>query len=252
MENSEKEQLWADYQATKDPLLREKLILEYSPIVRFVAGRLAIHLGQHMDFDDLISYGIFGLIDAIDKFDLLKGVKFETYASLRIRGSIIDNIRNLDWVPRTLRQKHKKFEQAHSELENHLGRAPTEQELANKLEMTIEETRELERDSNVLSLVSLDDYLDQNNDTTLTASSQEDTPEGSIGKQEMQKMLTEAIEKLTEKERMVVTMHYFEELTLREISKVLKVSESRVSQIHSKAMLRMQGHLGEFKTVLFS
>ena len=250
MENIES--IWKEYQQTKNSDLREALILEYAPIVRFVAGRLAIHLGQHMDFDDLISYGIFGLIDAIDKFDMLKGVKFETYASLRIRGAIIDNIRNMDWVPRTLRQKNKKFEQTYAQLESELGREPTDQELAKKLGLSEDEARDMVRDSSVMSLVSLDDYLDQNFDAPIGSGSPEDTPEGNMHKKELHKILTEAIEKLTEKERLVITLHYFEELTLREISKILKVSESRVSQIHSKSILKMQGNLGDNKSILFS
>jgi len=249
MENAE--QIWEEYHKTKSPQLREKLILEYSHVVRFVAGRLAIHLGQHMDFDDLVSYGIFGLIDAIDKFDMLKGVKFETYASLRIRGAIIDNIRSLDWVPRSLRQKNKKFEQIYTQLEGELGREPSEQEIAGKLSVTVEEARNLMRDSTVLTLVSLDDYFEQNSDVPFDASSLEETPEGNLDNKELLSMLEGAIDKLTEKERMVVTLHYYEELTLREISKILKVSESRVSQIHSKAILKMQGNLGEYRGVLF-
>ena len=249
MQNSDK--IWKEYQATKSPKLREQLILEYSPVVKYVAGRLAIHLGQHMDFDDLISYGIFGLIDAIDKFDMLKGVKFETYASLRIRGAIIDNIRNLDWVPRTLRQKSKKFEQVYAALEAELGREPTEEELSLKLGLSIEETRELVRTASVHSLVSLDDYLDQNYDISFNTGQPEDTPEGYMNKQALRDILIEAIEDLTEKERMVVTLHYFEDLTLREISKVLKVTESRISQIHTKALIKMQSKLGNYKSVLY-
>ena len=247
----DKEKVWLEYRQTKSPELREQLILEYAPVVKYVAGRLAIHLGQHTDFDDLISYGIFGLIDAIDKYDMMKGVKFETYASLRIRGAIIDNIRSLDWVPRTLRQKNKKFEQIFTQMENELGRSPSDQELADKLGISVDEARTLMRESSVLSLVSLDDFMEQNSDTSFGTGSAEDTPEGSLGKKELLGMLTTAIEKLNEKERMVVTLHYFEDLTLREISKVLGVSESRISQIHSKAILRMQGELGEHRSVLF-
>ena len=250
MENLEK--VWKTYRQTKSPALKEKLILEYAPMVKYVAGRLLVHVGQHVEYDDLISYGIFGLIDAIDKFDLDKGVKFETYASLRIRGAIIDNIRKMDWVPRTLRQKNKEFEQLYGQLEFELGREPTEAEIAKKLNLSIKETRELISKSTVISLVSLDDYLEQNHESVFGASSQEDTPEGYVNKQELQKMLTEAIEKLTEKEKLVVTLYYFEGLTLKEISEIMGVSESRVSQIHSKAISRMQSKLGKFKSILFS
>ena len=244
--------LWKTYRQTKSPALKQQLILEYAPMVKIVAGRLLIHIGQHVDYDDLISYGIFGLIDAIDKFDINKGVKFETYASLRIRGAIIDNIRKLDWVPRTLRQKNKEYESVISSLAAGLGREPTEAELAERLNLTVEATRELVRKSTALSLISLDDYLEQNYEKGIGAGSPDDTPEGHFGKIELHKILTETIEKLTEKEKTVVTLYYFEDLTLKEISGIMGVSESRVSQIHSKAMMRMQGRLGKFKPVLFS
>lgn len=252
MENMDK--VWKAYQTNKSPALKEKLILEYAPLVKFVAGRLIMHIGQHVEYDDLISYGIFGLIDAIDKFDCEKGVKFETYASLRIRGSIIDNIRKMDWVPRTLRQKNKQFEQAYTQLEDTLGREPTEKELAEKLSLSLAETQELMRKSTVLSLVSLDDYLDQNYETAFSASvtAQVETPEVHMDKRELHLMLTEAIDKLSEKEKKVVTLYYFEDLTLKEISCIMGVSESRISQIHSKAMIRLQARLGKYKSILFT
>lgn len=244
--------IWNDYRQNKSPELRDQLIIEYSPIVRYVAGRLAIHLGSHMDFDDLISCGIFGLIDAIDKYDMLKGVKFETYASLRIRGAIIDSIRQMDWVPRSLRQKNKKLEKIYRELGSELGRDPTDEELAKELSLSTEETRELVKDSAILSLISLDDYMEQNYDNFENPETPTDTPESHLNKQELRRILTEAIEDLSEKEKLVVSLHYFDELNLREISKVLKVSESRISQIHSKALLKMQSKLGKFKSILFS
>ena len=250
MENVEK--VWRTYRETKSPALKQTLILEYAPLVKFVAGRMLIHVGQHVEYDDLISYGIFGLMDAIDKFNIDKGVKFETYASLRIRGAIIDSIRKLDWVPRTLRQKNKEYERTCTQLEAELGREATEAEIAERLNITLEDARELMRKSTVLSLVSLDDYLEQNYESSFGFGSPEDTPEGHFDKLELQRMLTETIEKLTEKEKTVVTLYYFEDLTLKEISGILGVSESRVSQIHSKAILRMQGRLGKYKAVLFS
>ena len=247
---------WKTYRQTTSPDLKrdlkKKLILEYAPMVKFVAGRLLIHVGQHVEYDDLISYGIFGLIDAIDKYDIDKGVKFETYASLRIRGSIIDNIRKMDWVPRTLRQKNKEYEQICTALEAELGREATEAEVAEKLGISIKEVREMMRKSTVLSLVSLDDYLEQNYEAAFGIGSPEDTPEGYFNKRELHRMLSDTIDKLTDKEKTVVTLYYFEDLTLKEISGIMGVSESRVSQIHSKAIMRMQGRLGKFKSVLFS
>ena len=246
------DEIWRTYRQTKSPELKEKLILEYAPMVKFVAGRLSIHIGQHVEYDDLIGYGIFGLIDAIDKFDLDKGVKFETYASLRIRGTIIDNIRKMDWVPRTLRQKNKKYEQICAELEAELGREPTVPELAEKLNLSVDDAKELIRKSTVLSLVSLDTYLEHKYENVLGFGAPEDTPEGHFNKQEVQSMLAEALNKLSEKEKTVVTLYYFEGLTLKEISGIIGVSESRVSQIHSNAIVSMQGKLGRFKSVLFS
>ena len=252
MENKDK--VWASYTMSRSPALKEKLILEYAPLVKFVAGRLVMHIGQHVEYDDLISYGIFGLIDAIDKFDPDKGVKFETYASLRIRGSIIDSIRKMDWVPRTLRQRNKQYEQTYLQLEETLGREPTEAELAEKLSLSVEETRDLMRKSSVLSLISLDDYLDQNYETSFNGSmaAQVETPESHMDKQVLQTMLADAIDKLSDKEKKVVSLYYFEDLTLKEISCIMGVSESRISQIHSKAIMRLQLKLGRHKGILFA
>ena len=252
MDNLEK--LWQAYSESKSPALKEKLILQYAPIVKYVAGRMLVHIGQHVEYDDLAGYGIFGLIDAIDKFDFNKGVKFETYASLRIRGAIIDHIRRLDWVPRTLRQKNKQLEQAHVQLEDELGREPTEEEVAEKLSISLEEVRELMRKSSVLSLVSLDDFLDQNYEASFNVlvSNKQDSPEEQTEIRERKVMLADAIAKLSEKEKLVVTLYYFEDLTLKEISSIMKVSESRVSQIHTKAISRLQVRLGRHKSLLFT
>ena len=245
--------IWQAYIADKSPALKEKLILHYAPLVKYVAGRLLVHVGQHVEYDDLAGYGIFGLIDAIDKFDNAKGVKFETYASFRIRGAIIDHIRRMDWVPRTLRQKNKQMEQAYNALEDELGRQPTDAELAEKLNLSIEETQDLMRSSSVLSLVSLDDFMEQNYESAFTSlvASRVDSPEEQTERQERKEMLADAISKLSEKEKLVITLYYFEDLTLKEISSIMKVSESRISQIHTKAITRLQGKLGRYKNLLF-
>lgn len=245
--------LWQTYIKNKSPALKEKLILHYAPIVKYVAGRLLIHVGQHVEFDDLCGYGVFGLIDAIEKFDNAKGVKFETYASFRIRGAIIDHIRKLDWVPRALRQKNRQMEQALAQLEDRLGRQPTDEELAEKLNLSLEETRELIKKSSVLSLVSLDDFMEQNYESSFNVlvTNRVDSPEEQTERQERKEMLADAIAKLSEREKLVVTLYYFEDLTLKEISSIMKVSESRVSQIHTKAISRLQGKLGRYKNLLF-
>ncbi|MCL1846175.1 MAG: FliA/WhiG family RNA polymerase sigma factor [Defluviitaleaceae bacterium] len=248
------EKMWEAYIESKNPALKEKLILYYAPIVKYVAGRMMIHVGQHVELDDLMGYGIFGLLDAIDKFDNAKGVKFETYASFRIRGAIIDHIRKMDWVPRTLRQKNKQMEQVYISLEDELGRPPSDEELSEKLDMSLEETKDLIKKSSVLSLVSLDDYMEQNYESSFAplVASRSDSPEEQAERQERKQMLAEAISDLTEKEKLVITLYYFEDLTLKEISSIMKVSESRVSQIHTKAISRLQGKLGRYKNLLFA
>jgi RNA polymerase sigma factor for flagellar operon FliA len=246
--------LWKDFTRTRNPSAKEALIVHYAPLVKHVAGRLMIHIGQHVEYDDLCGYGVFGLLDAIDKFDYGKGVKFETYGSFRIRGAIIDHIRKLDWVPRTLRQKNKQLEQVTQQLEDELGRSPTEDEIAAKLNMSLLETRELIKKSSVLTLVSLDDYVDGNTESSFSSlvASREEGPEDQTERRERKAMLAEAISRLGEKEKLVVTLYYFEDLTLKEISSIMGVSESRVSQIHTKAISKLQGKLGKFRGLLFS
>lgn len=247
------DKLWKEYVRVKDPSMKEKLIIEYAPLVKYVAGRLNIYLGHNVEYDDLISYGIFGLIDAIDKFDPDKGVKFETYASLRIRGAILDNIRKLDWVPRSLRQKNKQLDQVYTDLESELGRPPEDEEVAAKMNISMEEFQDILRKTNILSLISLDEYMDQNYESNLHVPQQKssDHPESHLEKQELKKMLSEAIDKLTDKEKKVILLYYFEELTLKEISAVMGVSESRISQLHTKAVLRLKGKLGRHKEILY-
>lgn len=239
------DKIWKSYAASRNPALREQLIIEYAPLVKLVAGRLLMQVGQYVDFEDLTSYGIFGLIDAIDKYDPEKGIKFETYASIRIRGAIIDNIRKLDWVPRSLRAKNKQLEQVYAELAIELGREPKEAEVAEKLDIPLSEAQDLIRKSTVVSLVSLDDYLEQNRDVGVfnLSFSQTDDPENNIEMMETKEALAEAIDELSDKEKKVITLYYFNELTLKEISAVLGVSESRVSQIHTKAILFLKAKL---------
>jgi len=251
MENNE--EIWKQYCETKDKALKEILIIEYASLVKYLAGRLSVHIAHRIEYDDLISYGIFGLIDAIDKYDYTKGVKFETYASLRIRGAIIDSIRKLDWVPRTLRQKNKQLEHVFAELEFELGREPTEAEISDRLNISVEKTRELIKKASITSLVSLDDYLEQNHEDSFFSDEAADlhTPESQYDKKELKNILTEAIDNLLEKERQVITLYYFEDLTRKEISRIMGVSESRISQIHSKAVIKLQSKLGKHKSVMY-
>ncbi len=245
-------ELWRQYVDTKDFAVKEKLIVEYSHIVKYIAGRLSIYFGSNVEYDDLVGYGVFGLIDAIDKFDINKGVKFETYASLRIRGSIIDSIRELDWVPRSLRQKKKELERVYVDVENELGRSATDQEVASKLGISINEFYKLLNEVNLTSMVSLEEFLEQNYEIGVNTSSSNkaEKPEGYMEITELREILVDAIGKLPEKEKTVVSLYYFEDLTLKEISAIMKVSESRISQLHTKAILRLRGKLARHRSIL--
>jgi RNA polymerase sigma factor for flagellar operon FliA len=252
-DNCEKNELWKQYAETRDPAIREKLIIEYSGLIKYIAGRLNIYFGQNVEYDDLVGFGVFGLIDAIDKFDINKGVKFETYASLRIRGSIIDSIRELDWVPRSLRQKSKELEYAYRELENELGRAATDKEMADKMGMSLSEFNKLLNEVNISSVVSLEEYLEQNYEIGSALSDYSDSaskPEKCAEIANLKEILGQAIDKLPEKEKKVISLYYFEELTLKEISAIMKVSESRISQLHTKAIFRLKGKLARHKSIL--
>ncbi len=243
---------WKQYSETKSPAIREKLIVEYSPLVKYVAGRLSIYFGSHVEYDDLVSFGVFGLIDAIDKFDISKGVKFETYASLRIRGSIIDSIREMDWVPRSLRQKSKEIEKVYSEVENEFGHAASDKEIADKLGISVEDFTKLLNEVNVSTMMSLDEFLEQNYEIGVESNNvlKDGIPENYIEVNELKEILADAINKLLDKEKMVVSLYYYEELTLKEISAIMGVSESRVSQLHTKAILRLKGKLSRLKSTL--
>lgn len=233
--------LWEAYSRTKDAGIREELILKYTYLVKFVAGRLYANYGNNVDFDDLVSYGIFGLIDAIDKYDFSRGVKFDTYAQLRIRGAIIDQLREIDWLPRSVRQKSKELEKAYYEMENKLGRPATDDEMADSFGLTVEEFQKKIQNITTYSIVSLDDLLEQKREVT---SSEEDkqieTPESVIENSEVKEILVDAISTLPEKEKKVVSLYYYEELTYKEIGRLLSISESRVSQLHTKAIIRLK------------
>ena len=252
MDDNSKEKLWDLYAKNKSPELREKIIIEYAPLVKLVAGRLSMYLGYNVEYEDLVSYGIFGLIDAIDKYDFNKNVKFETYASLRIRGAILDQIRKMDWIPRSVRQKQKKIESAMSKLETEYGRAATDEEIARELDISTEELDTWNGQAKVSNIVSLEDFIEQGREIKMDAShnSQFEQPERVVEKAELARMLEKALDTLTEKEKSVVLFYYYEDLSLKEISRVLEVSESRVSQLHTKAIQKMKKHLGGYMGLL--
>lgn len=247
-------QLWKQYTQTRDPALKDELIVQYAYLIKYVAGRLSIYFGSNVEFDDLVGYGAFGLIDAIEKFDISKGVKFETYASFRIRGSIIDSIRDLDWVPRSLRQKNKELEKVYVEVENEVGHSATDKEVADKMGISMEDFYKLLNDVNVSSMMSLEEFMEQNYERGLEIISDntDDKPEAALENVEIKEVLIDAIDKLPEKEKSVITFYYFEELTLKEISAIMNVTESRISQLHTKALLRMRGKLFRHRIMLES
>lgn len=253
MEEAARNKLWESYSKDKSVEVREKLIIEYAPLVKIIAGKLSMYLGYNVEYDDLVSYGIFGLIDAIDKFDYDKGIKFETYASLRIRGSILDQIRKMDWLPRSLRQKQKKIDAAFAKLEAELGRVATDGELAKELEISIEEFYTWESQAKVSRLMSLEDYVEQGADISTDAQGQKrfDGPEEVVESKEIKKILEESLQILTEREKKVILLYYYEELTLKEISMVLEVSESRISQLHTRALQKLRQKLGNQADIIF-
>ena len=250
MDEAGKKKLLEEYSATKPPDVREKLTLEYAPLVKLVAGRLSMYLGYNVEYEDLVSYGIFGLIDAIDKFDCMKEVKFETYASLRIRGAILDQIRKMEWIPRTIRQKQKQIDSVIKEIEQSTGRTATEEEIAGGLGISMEEYLEWQSQMKITGVVSLNEYLDQGSDVSQDFSRHTTSgfigPEEQIEKEELKQVLGEAMESLTEKEQKVIALYYYEELTLKEISNILEVSESRISQLHTRALQKMKVKMGSY------
>ncbi len=239
--------LWRRYKEEGDSSARERLVVAYSPMVKFVAGRLGAGLPSHVDDADLISYGLMGLIGAIERFEPERGIKFETFAMTRIRGAIIDELRSLDWVPRSVRSRAREIEAAQAKLEHELQRAPSEAELAARLDISEEElqTSLLEiANSSVYALDELWTVSDSSGDQvslldTISDPRAED-PQESLASSEVKDRLTEAISSLPEREQLVVALYYYENLTLREIGEVLGVTESRVSQLHTKAVMRLK------------
>ena len=242
--------LWLEYTRTRDRAVRDRLILTYAPLVKFVAGRLGSGLPAHVDEGDLVSYGLLGLIGAIERFDPQREIKFETYAIARIKGAIIDELRALDWVPRSVRSRAREIERAMGELERRLHRAPTDEEIAAKLGIAVSDLEDSLMEISRSSIAALDELwtVSAGGDQIALIDTIEDTqgpePQSALAQAEMREALGEAIARLPEREKLVVTLYYYEELTLREIGEVLGVTESRVSQLHTKAILRLKARLG--------
>jgi len=243
-------ELWRRCKDEEDERARERLVVAYSPLVKYVAGRMAAGLPSHVEEADLISYGLLGLIGAIERYEPEREIKFETFAVSRIKGAIIDELRSLDWVPRSVRARARDIEKAHTKLENNLHRVPSEEEMAKELDMTEDELRDGLLQIANSSILALDDLwtvadpaggqislLDTIRDPNAT------DPQAEIDAAELKDRLAEAIESLPDRERLVVALYYYENLTLREIGEVLGVTESRVSQLHTKAVLGLRSHL---------
>jgi RNA polymerase sigma factor for flagellar operon FliA len=245
-------ELWSEFKATGDPRLRERLILHYSPLVKFVAGRVGVGLPPNIEQADLVSYGIFGLIDAIEKFDISRAIKFETYAISRIKGAIIDELRAIDWIPRSVRYKAREVEKAYAALEAKLHRTPTEAEVAGELNISLDELHTIFSQVSFVNVVALDELLNVGGDRgdklslvdTLEDVKAED-PVAAFETEETKYLLARAINTLPEREKIVVTLYYYEGLTLAEIGQVLGVTESRICQMHTKAVLQLRGKLAD-------
>ena len=245
-------ELWREYKATGEERLRERLILHYSPLVKYVAGRVGVGLPPNIEQADLVSYGIFGLIDAIQKFDLERAIKFETYAISRIKGAIIDELRSIDWIPRSVRYKAREVEKAYAALEARLHRTPTEAEVAAELGIALEDLHTIFSQVSFVNVVALDELLTsggEKGDTLSLVDTLEDTkaedPVQAFESEETKYLLAKAINTLPEREKIVVTLYYYEGLTLAEIGQVLGVTESRICQMHTKAVLQLRGKLSD-------
>ena len=249
MAGEETQAIWLEFSRTRDKSIRDRLILTYAPLVKYVAGRLGSGLPAHVDEGDLVSYGLLGLISAIERYDPSRDIKFETYAIARIKGAIIDELRALDWVPRSVRSRAREIERAIAELEAKTGLAPTDEQIAAKIGISVDELEESLTDISRSSIAAHDELWSlsgEGDQISLMDTIEDETgprPEAALDQTEMREALADAIARLPEREKLVVTLYYYEELTLREIGEVLGVTESRVSQLHTKAILRLKARL---------
>jgi len=248
-EQKTEEELWQEYRKTRDPKIREAFIKQYAPLVKYVAGRVAVGMPNNVEFDDLVGFGVFGLIDAIEKYDTEKNVKFKTYAVTRIRGAIFDELRLIDWVPRSVRQKTREVETTISSLEAQLGRTASDQEIASAMGLDESEYMKVIQKISGTSIISLNDlwYSGDDNDKVSIGDSIESpssmNPDVVVVNEEIRRVIVEAINELPDKEKKILVLYYYEDLTLKDIGRVLQVTESRVSQLHSKAILHLRSKL---------
>ena len=250
-------EIWRNYRDTGDQSIRDAIVKQYAPLVKYVAGKVSVGMPQSVDFDDLVGFGVFGLFDAIEKFDPDKHVKFKTYAVTRIRGAIFDELRSIDWVPRSVRQKTREIDETVQHLEARLGRSATDDEVAGEMGMSLEQYNQMMLKVSGTSMLSLNDvwYTGEDNDKISIVESIEAPnslrPDAIAEKDEMRRVIVEAINDLPEKEKKVLVLYYYEDLTLKEIGKVLDVTESRISQLHTKAISRLRGKLTNLKKGIF-
>ncbi|MFT9494982.1 FliA/WhiG family RNA polymerase sigma factor [Anaerosolibacter sp.] len=235
--------LWDKYIKTRDKQIKDQLIIEYIDLVKIIAGRLYNNYGNHIEFDDLVSYGIFGLLDAIDKFDPKKNVKFETYAHIRVRGAIIDQLRNLDWIPRSVRQKYKKLEEAYQIIENKSGRSANDEDVAMALGISVDELNNILSDVHSFTVVSLEEKIINNANFAIIDDDINNEPQQYFEQEEMKEILIDCVNNLPEREKKIISLYYYSELTYKEISAIMGISESRISQLHTKAMMRLKSRL---------
>lgn len=249
--------LWKEYKETGNPDIRDRMVKQYAPLVKYVAGKVAVGMPQNVEFDDLVGYGVFGLFDAIEKFDPDKHVKFKTYAVTRIRGAIFDELRAIDWVPRSVRQKSREVEDTIRRLEASLGRSASDAEIAKEMGMSDKEYEKTMLRVSGTSILSLNDvwYTGEDNDKVSIADSIESpdnfNPDNIVEKEEVKRVIIQSIQELPEKEKTVLVLYYYEDLTLKEIGKVLEVTESRISQLHTKAIMRLRAKLTNIKKGIF-
>ncbi len=237
--------LWKEYKGNGSAAAKDEIIVQYLGLVKLVAGRMAMNSPSHVEEDDLIGWGVLGLLDAVEKFDLEQKASFETYASVRIRGAIIDQIRSLDWAPRSLRQKARHMEQAAAKLREQFGREPAEEELASEMKMTRDELFDLMTEIHGAYVISLDTVVSSENDDELTLEQitsdlNSPSPEGPLSRKDTEQRLASVIAQLPESERHVITLYYYDELTLKEIGKVLGLTESRICQIHRAVIKKLR------------
>lgn len=254
---AEEQELWKRYKGSRDPDARERIILRYAHFVKYVAGKVGIAMPSYVDFDDLVSYGIFGLIDAIEKYDPTTNIKFVTYAQMRIRGAILDGLRVMDWVPRNVRSSSRQLEKILYELEQQLGRGPTDEEVGAALNISQPELEKLYNEMRKGLMMSLDEfaYDDDSGNVAkyqMVENIQARNPELNMETEAVKNVLVEAIEKLTDQERLVISLYYYRDLTIKEVANIMNLSDSRVSQLHTKAILRLRGRLSRLKDDLLA